>query len=61
MVCSNKSVGVCTHVVAMIYSGGKGVSCYAYEIFAAKAAVKLSLEKRVSLKNNRLLGATQMQ
>ena len=43
MVGSNKRMGVCTHYVAMIYSGGKGVSCYAYEIFAAKTAVKLSL------------------
>ena len=61
MVCSNKSVGVCTHFVVMIYSGGKGVSFYAYKIFAAKAAVKLSLEKGVTLKNNRLLEATQIQ
>ena len=61
MVGSNKRVGVCTHFVVMTYSGVKGVSCYASEIFAAKAAVKLSLEKGVSLKNNRLLGATQVQ
>ena len=61
MVGSNKRVGVCTHFVVMIYSGGKGVTCYAYEIFAAKAAVKLSLENGVSLKNNRLLEATQIQ
>ena len=61
MVGSNKSVGVCTHFVAMIYSGGKGVSCYDYDIFAAKAAVKLSLEQGVSLKNNRLLEATHIQ
>ena len=54
-------VGVCTHFVVMICSGGIGVSCYAYEIFAAKAAVKLSLEKGVSFKNNRLLKATQIQ
>ena len=45
----------------MIYTGGKGVSCYAYEILAAKAAVKFSLEKGVSFKNNRLLEATQIQ
>ena len=61
MVRSNKRVGVCTHFVVMIYSGGKGVSCYGYEIFATKAAVKLSLEKGVSFKNNRLLKATQIQ
>ena len=61
MVGSNKRVGVCTHFVAMIYSGGKGVSCYAYEICAAKATVKVSLEKGVSVKNNRLLEATQIQ
>ena len=52
MVGSNKRVGVCTHFFAMICSGGKWVSCYVYEIFAEKAAVKLSLEKGVSLKNN---------
>ena len=61
MVCSNKKVGVFTHFVVMIYSAGKGVSCYAYEIFAAKATVKVSLEKGVSLKNTRLLKATQIQ
>ena len=61
MVGSNKRVGVCTHFVVMTYSGVKGVSCYAYEIFAAKAAVKLSLEKGVSLKNDRFLEATQIQ
>ena len=61
MVGSNKSVGVCTHFVAMIYSGGKGVSCYAYEIFTAKATVKLSLETGVSFKNNTLLEVTQIQ
>ena len=60
MVGSNNSVGVCTHFVAMIYYGGMGVSCYAYESFAATAAVKVSLEKGVSLKNNRLLEATQI-
>ena len=43
MVGSNKRMGVCTQYVAMIYSGGKGVSCYAYEIFAEKTTVKLSL------------------
>ena len=36
MVGSNKRVGVCIHFVVMIYSGGKGVSCYAYEIFLQK-------------------------
>ena len=61
MIGSNKRVGVCTQFVVMIYSGGKGVSCYAYEIFAAKAPVKLSLEKGVSFKNNILLEATQIQ
>ena len=57
----SKRVGVSTHFVAMIYSGGKRVSCFAYEIFVAKAAVKLSLEQGVSLKNNRLLEASQIQ